>query len=81
MIFAVLRFKEGLGTYLQVLTAETQLLAQKGLAADLRARDLDLAVAMVHSLGGGFETLTDGTRLATLMPPSAVRVSFRGVQP
>ncbi len=77
----VLRYKEGLGTYIQVLTAETQLLAQKSLAADLRARDLDLAVAVVRSLGGGFETLSDGTRLAALMPPAATRVSFRGVQP
>jgi NodT family efflux transporter outer membrane factor (OMF) lipoprotein len=72
---AVLRYKEGLGTYVQVLTADTQLLAQKSLAADLRARDLDLAIGLVRSLGGGFDTLPDGTHLAGLMPRGPIRSS------
>jgi len=61
---AVLRYREGVGNYLQVLSTEDQLLAQQRLEADLKARRLDLSVALVGALGGGFETPA-GT------PPSA----------
>jgi len=53
---AVLRYREGVGNYLQVLSTEDQLLGQQRLEADLRARRLDLSVALVGALGGGFET-------------------------
>jgi len=33
-----LRYREGIGKYLQVLSAETPLLTQQGLDADLRSR-------------------------------------------
>ena len=52
---AVLRYREGVGNYLQVLATEDQLLAQQRLEADLRARRLDLSVVLVGALGGGFE--------------------------
>jgi NodT family efflux transporter outer membrane factor (OMF) lipoprotein len=52
---AVLRYREGVGNYLQVLTTETQLLAQQGLEVDLGARALDLAVNLARALGGGFD--------------------------
>jgi NodT family efflux transporter outer membrane factor (OMF) lipoprotein len=52
---AVLRYREGVGNYLQVLSTEDQLLSQQRLAADLRARRLDLSVALAGALGGGFE--------------------------
>jgi len=52
---AVLRYREGVGNYLQVLSTEDQLLTQERLAADLRARNLDLSVALTSALGGGFE--------------------------
>jgi outer membrane protein TolC len=52
---AVLRYREGVGNYLQVLSTEDQLLAQQRLEADLKARRLDLSVALVGALGGGFE--------------------------
>jgi len=52
---AVLRYREGIGNYLQVLATEDQLLAQQRLEADLRARRLDVSVALVGALGGGFE--------------------------
>jgi outer membrane protein TolC len=52
---AVLRYREGVGNYLQVLSTEDQLLTQQRLAADLRARSLDLSVALTGALGGGFE--------------------------
>jgi NodT family efflux transporter outer membrane factor (OMF) lipoprotein len=61
---AVLRYREGVGNYLQVLATEDQLLAQQRLEADLRARRLDLAVALVAALGGGFEAPT-GTLAST----------------
>lgn len=51
---AVLRYKEGVGNYLQVLSAEAPLLAQESLEADLRARALDLSVNLVRALGGGY---------------------------
>ena len=52
---AVLRYREGLGNYLQVLIAETQVLVQRSLAADLEARELTLSVNLVRALGGGYE--------------------------
>ena len=51
---SVLRFREGLGNYLQVLSTESQLLAQRSLEAQLQARSLDLSVDLAQALGGGF---------------------------
>src|SRR5215831_3290487 len=52
---AVARYKAGLGNYLQVLAAETQVLDQKNIKADLRFRELDLSIELIRALGGGFE--------------------------
>jgi NodT family efflux transporter outer membrane factor (OMF) lipoprotein len=52
---ALLRYREGVGNYLQVLSAEAPLLAQEGLETDLRARALDLSINLVRALGGGIE--------------------------
>jgi NodT family efflux transporter outer membrane factor (OMF) lipoprotein len=52
---ALLRYREGLGNYLQVLTAETPLLAQRSLGADLDARERVLSVNLIRALGGGYE--------------------------
>jgi NodT family efflux transporter outer membrane factor (OMF) lipoprotein len=51
---SVLRYREGVGNYLQVLSAESQLLNQRSLEAQLQARGLDLSVDLVQALGGGF---------------------------
>ena len=51
---ATLRYREGVGNYLQVLSAEAPLLAQEGLEVDLRARALDVSINLVRALGGGF---------------------------
>jgi NodT family efflux transporter outer membrane factor (OMF) lipoprotein len=51
---AVLRYREGVGNYLQVLTTETQLLTQQSLDVELRVRALDLSVSLARALGGGF---------------------------
>jgi NodT family efflux transporter outer membrane factor (OMF) lipoprotein len=52
---ALLRYQEGVGNYLQVLSAETPLLAQQSLEVDLRARALDLSINLVRALGGGVD--------------------------
>ncbi len=51
---AVQRYKAGLGNYLNVLTAETAVLAQRRQAVDLSARTLDTQVALIRALGGGY---------------------------
>ena len=48
------RYQAGLGNYLVVLNTETQLLAQRRLAVDLRARQLDTRLALLKALGGGW---------------------------
>ncbi|HVO90245.1 MAG TPA: efflux transporter outer membrane subunit [Casimicrobiaceae bacterium] len=52
---ALMRYREGIGNYLQVLSAEQPLLVQEGLEADLKARELALSINLVRALGGGFE--------------------------
>lgn len=52
---AVQRYRAGLGNYLNVLTAETSVLAQRRLAVDLAARALDTQVALARALGGGWQ--------------------------
>jgi NodT family efflux transporter outer membrane factor (OMF) lipoprotein len=56
---AVLRYREGIGNYLQVLSTEDQLLTQQRLDTDLRARSLDLSVSLSEALGGGFTAADD----------------------
>jgi NodT family efflux transporter outer membrane factor (OMF) lipoprotein len=51
---AVQRYKAGLGNYLNVLTAETSVLAQRRLAVDLAGRALETQVALVRALGGDY---------------------------
>jgi NodT family efflux transporter outer membrane factor (OMF) lipoprotein len=52
---ALQRYKAGLGTYLNVLTAETTVLAQRRTAVDLAARALDTQVGLIRALGGGYQ--------------------------
>ena len=60
---ATQRYKAGLGNYLNVLSAETAVLAQRRLAVDLAARALDTQVQLIRALGGGFQA-NPGTRIA-----------------
>jgi NodT family efflux transporter outer membrane factor (OMF) lipoprotein len=53
---ALLRYREGLGNYLQVLSAESPLLVQQSLEADLKARELVVAIDLARALGGGFDS-------------------------
>jgi len=48
------RYRAGLANYLSVLSTESQLTAQRGLAADLRARRLEAAIGLARALGGGY---------------------------
>lgn len=51
---ALQRYRAGLGSYLTVLSAETNVLSQRRNAADLKARALDAQVALARALGGGY---------------------------
>jgi NodT family efflux transporter outer membrane factor (OMF) lipoprotein len=56
---AVQRYRAGLGTFLDVLSAETAVLAQRRLGVDLVARALDARVALYRALGGGYSAATE----------------------
>lgn len=50
---AVKRYQSGLGNYLQVLAAESQVLTQQRTRIDFDARAFDLDMNLVRALGGG----------------------------
>jgi NodT family efflux transporter outer membrane factor (OMF) lipoprotein len=62
--FAQERYRAGLGNYLVVLSTETQVLAQRRLAVDLQARQLDTRVLLMKALGGGWVDDTDTLQAA-----------------
>ena len=49
------RYRGGLSTYLEVLSAEETLIANRQAVADLETRAFALDVALVRALGGGFQ--------------------------
>ncbi len=51
---ALQRYRAGLGTYLTVLTAEANVLAQRRTSIDLKARGIDTNLQLIRALGGGF---------------------------
>jgi NodT family efflux transporter outer membrane factor (OMF) lipoprotein len=59
---ALLRYREGIGNYLQVLSAEAPLLAQQSLDVDMQARAQSIAINLTRALGGGF--ISHGTPVA-----------------
>ena len=61
--FAVQRYRAGLGSQITVLNTETQLITQRRLAVDLRARELDTRVALAVALGGGWSDDTSALAL------------------
>jgi NodT family efflux transporter outer membrane factor (OMF) lipoprotein len=59
---ATQRYKAGLGSYLTVLNAESTVLNQRRFATDLKARALDVQIALIRALGGGYaEPVTQTT--------------------
>lgn len=61
--FAVQRYRAGLATQITVLNTETQLISQRRLAVDLRARELDTRVALMAALGGGWQDSSQNLQL------------------
>jgi len=54
---AVQRYRAGIGSYTQVLSAQLQIDAQRSLLVDLNVRALQLDVSLIHALGGACSTL------------------------
>lgn len=52
---ALQRYQAGLGNFLTVLTAQTNVLAQRRAATDLKGRHLASEAALARALGGGYE--------------------------
>jgi NodT family efflux transporter outer membrane factor (OMF) lipoprotein len=52
---AAQRYSGGLGNYLQVLSAELQVLAQQRAQIELDTRSFDLDMQLVRALGGGYQ--------------------------
>jgi outer membrane protein TolC len=52
---AVQRYRAGLGNFLVVLTAQTNVLTQRSLNTSFKARHLANEVALVRALGGGYD--------------------------
>lgn len=50
------RYKGGVDTYLQVITAETTELGNEQNAIDIQRRRMDASVLLVKALGGGWDT-------------------------
>ena len=48
------RYAAGLGTYLNVLSAETNVLTQRRQSVDIEARILQTNAALAQALGGGY---------------------------
>lgn len=56
---ALQRYRAGLGNFLVVLTAQTNVIAQRRAASELKARHLVSETALARSLGGGFDAGAD----------------------
>jgi outer membrane protein TolC len=50
------RYKGGVTTYLEVITAQTTQLANERTAADITTRQFAASVALIKALGGGWDT-------------------------
>ncbi len=62
---SVQRYRSGLGNFLIVLTADSNVIAQRRASAELKARHLGAEVALARALGGGYES-TETTAWAAL---------------
>ena len=65
---ALQRYRAGLGSYLTVLTAETNVLAQRKTDNDLKARALDSQALLARALGGGYVETRAPTAVRTSKP-------------
>jgi len=67
------RYQAGLGTYLNVLSAESTVLNQRRLGVDLAARALDTQVALIRALGGGWRQEQASSEVATQGIPTGFK--------
>ena len=67
---ALQRYQAGLGNYLQVLTAESSVLAQRRQQVDLAARALDTQAQLARALGGGYAEATTALQTPPEKPPA-----------
>ena len=63
---AVQRYQAGLGNFLVVLSAESNVIAQRRASAELRARELASDIVLARALGGGHADAGPAPELATL---------------
>ena len=59
------RYKAGVGSYLDTLSVQQQLLSAEQRMASLRAQQIDTSVRLVQALGGGYQTAGDAPPLAS----------------
>lgn len=59
------RYRAGIGSYLEVLVVEEQLLVSQQRLAELQSRQILVSVRLSQSLGGGFNPAGDTATLAT----------------
>lgn len=71
------RYRAGLGNYLLVLNAESQVLAQRRLAVDLAARTLDTQAALMKALGGGWMPIPTPTAAPAAPAASVAALAAR----
>jgi NodT family efflux transporter outer membrane factor (OMF) lipoprotein len=62
---ATQRYRAGLGGYLTVLNAESNVIAQRRLTTELRARAIDSQMLLVRALGGGYAAAPEARALAS----------------
>ncbi|QNP48500.1 efflux transporter outer membrane subunit [Diaphorobacter aerolatus] len=62
--FAVQRYKAGLASQIVVLNTEVQVINQRRLTVDLRARELDTRIALMSALGGGWQDDTANVQVS-----------------
>jgi NodT family efflux transporter outer membrane factor (OMF) lipoprotein len=67
---ATQRYRAGIASYLTVLAAETNVIAQRRLTTDLRARAIDSQMLLVRALGGGYAAPAEARALASGGAPS-----------
>ncbi len=70
---AMQRYRAGIGGYITVLNAETNVIAQRRLTTDLRARAIDSQMLLVRSLGGGYAAPPEARALASAGACAAAR--------
>ena len=63
------RYKAGIGSYLDTLSVQQQLLAAEQRAAALAAQQVDTSVRLVQALGGGFDASGDVPPVASATAP------------